>query len=160
MKHTYQKQQKKNTYYVVALENPKRFDGIIGAIDLYTFHMLLTHGTTLLQEPYNASKKNQIDWYAEQLKEQEIHVKSTHLISEGNYLIIVDTEKTNVDDYMNWRDIESTDDSSVLAWRSYSIPCHAGTKKEALGFWVCAQKESYGQYTLANIIEHTFRWTV
>jgi hypothetical protein len=69
------------------------------------------------------------------------------------YALYVDTEKTDLSEFLNVRDCV---DADSYAWKTYFIPCHAGTFKEALGFWICAQKEDVGPLKLSAIVENAF----
>ena len=131
-----------NKYYIVAVETPKTFTGIIGPLDVYTVHFLLTDGKSTLKSYSNESQ------IANELAEQGISIRQISPIGPGEHIIYVDTDRTNIAEFSNWK---STDDPTALTWRSYIYPCHKGTVKEALGFAVCAKKESIDNYSLSSL---------
>lgn len=140
----------KHTYYVVAVEPPKKVTGIIGALDIYVIHILLENGTTPPQELSQPGVDPTL-WYRAHLETQDIYSSGGHTLDDTSSIIYVDTTKTVVDDFMNVRGLSAAELTGSMAWRSFIIPCHAGTTKEALGFWVCAQKETVGKHTLATL---------
>jgi hypothetical protein len=139
------------TFYVVAVEKIKQVNGIIGPLDLYNVSILL-EGTAPPQETVPAGK-NPAAWYADYLKTQGIETKGSAELGQGMYALYVDTEKTDLSEFLNVRDCV---DADSYAWKTYFIPCHAGTFKEALGFWICAQKEDVGPLKLSAIVENAF----
>ena len=139
------------TFYVVAVEKIKQVHGIIGPLDLYNVSILL-EGTAPPQETVPAGK-NPAAWYADYLKTQGIETKGSAELGQGMYALYVDTEKTDLSEFLNVRDCTEADS---YAWKTYFIPCHAGTFKEALGFWICAQKEDVGPLKLSAIVESAF----
>jgi hypothetical protein len=147
--------QQKHTYYVVAVESPKKTTGIIGALDIYVTHILLENGTTPPQELCQPGV-DPIAWYRSHLETQDIYTCGGAAFDDGTSagasIIYVDTAKTNVDEFMNVRGLSPAELEGSMAWRSFIIPCHAGTTKEALGFWVCAQKEMIGTQPLSALL--------
>jgi hypothetical protein len=141
------------TFYVVAVEKIKQVHGIIGPLDLYNVSILL-EGTAPPQETVPAGK-NPAAWYADYLKTQGIETKGSAELGQGMYALYVDTEKTDLSEFLNVRDCVDAD-ADAYAWKTYFIPCHAGTFKEALGFWICAQKEDVGPLKLSAIVENAF----
>jgi hypothetical protein len=131
-----------NKYYIVAVETPKTFTGIIGPLDVYTVHFLLTDGKSTLKSYSNESQ------IATELADQGIYIQRISPLGPGEYIIYVDNHRTNVAEFSNWK---STDDPAALSWRTYIYPCHKGTTKEALGFAVCAKKEAIDNYSLSSL---------
>ena len=144
--------QTKHTYYVVAIDPPKKVTGIIGPLDLYVIHILLENGNTPPQENTKADTKDQITWYREHLKTQGIIIHASEPVDADSSILYVDMKETNIDEFMNVRGLSAEELEGTIAWRSFMIPCHAGTAKEALGLWVCAQKEMIGNRPLSSII--------
>jgi hypothetical protein len=143
------------TFYVVAVEKIKQVNGIIGPLDLYNVSILL-EGTAPPQETVPVGK-NPAVWYADYLKTQGIETKGSAELGQGMYALYVDTEKTDLSEFLNVRDCtEACADANTYAWKTYFIPCHAGTFKEALGFWICAQKEDVGPLKLSAVVENAF----
>jgi hypothetical protein len=142
--------QQKHTYYVVAVEPPKKVTGIIGALDIYVAHILLENGSSPPQELCQPGV-DPIAWYRSHLETQDIYTSGGAAFGEAS-IIYVDTAKTNVDEFMNVRGLSPAELEGSMAWRSFIIPCHAGTTKEALGFWVCAQKEMIGGQPLSALL--------
>jgi hypothetical protein len=90
----------------------------------------------------NIETKEPIEFYTNILKEQDMVIKSTFyekLKGIERVWIEIDSEKTNINEYKNWRE---TTDPETLAWKPFIIPCIEGTKNEALGLSVMA-KETY-----------------
>lgn len=143
--------QQKHTYYVVAVESPKKTTGIIGALDIYVAHILLENGISPPQELCQPGV-DPITWYRTHLETQDIYTWGGAAFDANSSIIYVDTAKTNVDEFMNVRGLSPTELEGSMAWRSFIIPCHAGTTKEALGFWVCAQKEMIGTQPLSALL--------
>lgn len=146
------------TFYVVAVEKIKQVHGIIGPLDLYNVSILLENGSSDNAGPPQETVpagKNPAAWYADYLKTQGIELKGSAEIGSGVYILYVDTEKTDLSEFLNVRDCTGSDAGSY-AWKTYFIPCHAGTFKEALGFWICAQKEDVGPLKLSAIVENAF----
>lgn len=141
------------TFYVVAVEKIKQVNGIIGPLDLYNVSILL-EGAQPPQEKVPAGK-NPVAWYADYLKTQGIETRGSADLGNGAYALYVDTEKTDLSEFLNVRDAGAVD-PGTYAWKTYFIPCHAGTFKEALGFWICAQKEDVGPLKLSTIVENAF----
>ena len=134
-----QQQPKKVTYLVYGVEAPKSFKGILGQINLYTVHLLLQGGKTLIEETYAGD--DPIGWYTKTLEEQEIFVKASKQQSYKGQTIIwleIDTEKTAIAEFTSWSELPSTD-TETLAWRSVWYPCSAETGKECLGLAVAAK---------------------
>lgn len=142
----------KHTYYVVAIESPKKVTGIIGPLDIYTVHLLLENGTSPPQENTRPDTEDQITWYRTHLETQEIFTLGGHSMDSTSSIVYVDTGKTNIDEFTNVRGLKEEELAGTIAWRSFIIPCHAGTAKEAIGFWVCAQKEMIGSIPLTTIL--------
>jgi hypothetical protein len=143
--------QQKHTYYVVAVEPPKKVTGIIGALDIYVAHILLENGSSPPQELCRPGV-DPIAWYRSHLESQDIYTSGGEAFGPSESIIYVDIAKTNVDEFMNVRGLSPAELEGSMAWRSFIIPCHAGTTKEALGFWVCAQKEMIGGQPLSALL--------
>ena len=149
-------QAKQTTFYVVAVEKLKQVNGIIGALDLYNISILLEDGTHPPCETVPA-KATPTTWYTDYLKTQDIHVKGAQDLGGEATILYVDTEKTVLSEFLNVRDCDDISEAKgSYAWKTYMIPCHAGTFKEALGFWICAQKEQIGTYPLSTLVEKAF----
>lgn len=132
MKHTY-------SYLIQARNQPKRFQGILGEIDLQKIQFLLVAGRFVIQEVYSGT--DPVGWYTQILENQGIYVKSTKkqtLKGENQIWMEVDTEKTPVDEFTRSDEISETDRDS-LAWKSIQYPCEANTTKECLGIAVVAK---------------------
>ena len=165
--------QQKTTFYVVAVEKLKQVNGIIGALDLYNISILLEDGTHPPCETVPA-KATPTTWYTDYLKTQDIHVKGAEVLGDNTCILYVDTEKTVLSEFLNVKDCDDISEAKgSYAWKTYMIPCHAGTFKEslgshgetrnkgtkvpeALGFWICAQKEQIGAYPLSTLVEKAF----
>jgi hypothetical protein len=133
MKHTY-------TYIVYGVPPPKHFHGILGEIELFQVKMLLAGGKTLITEQYDG--EDPIEWYKTTLEEQEIFVKQSKEQKFGatRYIWLeVDTEKTPIDEFASWHDIDAKD-TETLAWRTFNYPVCPATKKECLGLAVKARE--------------------
>jgi hypothetical protein len=123
---------------IYAKEPPKKFSGILGDIDLYTIHLFLVAGHDGIFETIEA--QNPLDFYTSFLKEQDMCIRSSRMeIVQGikRVWIEVDTEKTPISEYTQWNQCSPTD-TDTLAWKSYWVPCTAGTTKECLGLAVAA----------------------
>ena len=126
---------------IYAKEQPKKFSGILGEIDLHTIHLFLVAGHQGIQETITVN--NPIDFYTTFLRDQDIIVKSTRmeqLTDIKRIWIEVDSEKTPISEYTQWNQCTPTD-TDTLAWKQYWIPCTAGTKKECLGMAVAAAEQ-------------------
>jgi hypothetical protein len=123
--------------YIVYSKAPsKQFTGILGAIELRCVWLLLTGAKTLIEEKYDGS--DPIAWYKNVLESQEMIVSSAKQQKYKGQTIVwleVDYEKTPIQEFTTWRDIEETD-TETLAWRPFWVPCEAGSSKECLGFAV------------------------
>ncbi len=133
MKHTY-------TFIVYGVPQPKQFSGILGTIELIQVKMLLAGGKTLITEQYDG--EDPVSWYKATLEEQDIVVKQSKEQKLGSMRYIwleVDTEKTPINEFQTWRDLDPKD-SETLAWRTFFYPVSPTTKKECLGFAVKARE--------------------
>jgi hypothetical protein len=146
----------KHTYYVVATEAPRQFQGIICPIDLYKLHVLLEGGTMPL------SGTDTVAAYRKHLETQGISFSRVQSLRPDTHILWVDTAKTDLYSYAFLRDLDPAEwaDPSTVAWKTYYIPCQAGTKKEALGFWVCAQEERLGGMTCAELFQASLGITI
>ncbi len=143
---------KSNLQFIIyAKEAPKQFTGLLGMLDMHIIHFLLTGGKTGIQEQYDG--KDPVEWYCGILKEQDMHIKSTHKeVLKGllRIWIEIDCEKTPLHEYTTWRDIEKSDTES-LVWKPYSVTCMKDSLQECLGLAVTA-KETFlftGKYPLS-----------
>ena len=150
----------KHTFYVVAVEPSRQFQGIISPLDLYKVHVLVEGGTAPLQDTYSGSSDAALAWYKAHLESQGIVFTKTKTLPTSPHqgpahILWVDMETTPLDSYAHVRTLadEERTDPSILAWKTYYIPCTAGTKKEALGFWVCAAAERLGPKSCAELFE-------
>ncbi len=128
------------TFIVYARGQPKEYTGILGQITLHCTWILLTGGKHLLEESYTGS--DPVAWYKSVLEEQEMVVKTTKTqkFKGTTYVWIeVDAEKTPIEEYTTWRDLEPNDTTS-LAWRPFWTPCTQSTTTECLGFAVKARE--------------------
>jgi hypothetical protein len=148
----------KHTFYVVGVEAARQFHGIICPLDLYKIHVLVEGGTQPLQESYSGSSESALAWYKAHLESQGIVFTKTKTLTTGHnqgpaHVLWVDLEATPLDSYAHVRTLADDErtDPSILAWKTYYMPCTAGTKKEALGFWVCAASERLGPKTCAEL---------
>jgi len=134
-----QQQSKKVTYLVYGVEAPKFFKGILGQINLYTVHLLLQGGKTLIEESYQGT--DPVGWYTKTLEEQEIYVQASKVQTYKGQTIIwleVDITKTPVHEFTAWTELPETD-TETLAWRTIHYPCSAETGKECLGLATAAK---------------------
>lgn len=152
----------KHTFYVVALEGPSQFNGIIGPLNLYKLHVLVEGGSQPLQEEYKGAAVDAAAWYSAHLKSQGLTFTHVQTFDTHCHLLWVDLETTPLDSYAHVKNLtaEERADPAVIAWKTYYIPCQAGTKKEALGFWVCAAQERLGPLSCAQLFETTLGLTV
>jgi hypothetical protein len=132
----------KSTYLFIIYGTPevRKFNGILGEIDFYTFQFLLAGGKYLVEEEYNG--KDPVAWYKNVLEEQDIFVKNTNKQKFKNKNIIwleVDTSKTPIHEFTSYSDLDEKDEST-LAWRKIYFPCSANTSKECLGLAVVARE--------------------
>jgi hypothetical protein len=135
-----QQQTKKVTYLVYGVEQPKSFKGILGQINLYTVHLLLQGGKTLIEEIYNGD--DPVEWYTKTLEEQEIYVQASKVQTYKGQTIIwleVDTTKTPVHEFTSWLELPEND-TETLAWHTIHYPCSAETGKECLGLATAAKE--------------------
>jgi hypothetical protein len=142
----------KHTFYVVAVESPRRFNGIIGPLDLYKIHVLVEGSGQPLQEICPAEP---VAWYRSHLESQGIAFTEAKSLSDTCHVLTVNSAETQLDSYAQYNSLSAEEraDPAVTAWKTYYIPCHAGTKKEALGFWVCAAQEKLGPLSCAELFE-------
>lgn len=132
---------KQNIQFIIySKEIPKSFTGILGELDVHVIHFLLTGGKTGIQEHYEG--KDPVEWYCSILKEQDMYIKSTYkelLKGALRIWIEIDSEKTSLDEYTTWHDIDQ-DDTESLVWKSYSITCMKDSLQECLGLAVTAKE--------------------
>ena len=152
----------KHTFYVIALEGPSQFNGIIGPLDLYKLHVLVEGGSQPLQEEYRGAVADAAAWYSTHLESQGLSFTHVQTIQPHIHFLWVNLESTPLDSYAHVTNLsaEQKADPAVIAWKTYYIPCQAGTKKEALGFWVCAAQERLGPLSCAQLFESTLGVTV
>jgi hypothetical protein len=127
-------------FIVYARQDPKRFTGILGEIDLHKIQFLLAGGKYIIEETYTG--ENPAEWYTKVLSEQDIIIRaSQEQTVKGNRLVWleVDAEKTPIDEFTVWTDLPASD-NETLAWRPFLYPCTAGTNKECLGLAVKARE--------------------
>jgi hypothetical protein len=133
MKHAY-------TFIFYTPPTLKKFNGILGEIDLYSIRLLLAGGKYLVEEQYEGN--DPISWYTEIMKEQDIYISNskTQTYKGKKYIWMeIDAEKTPVDEFMTWLQV-SPEDTDSLAWRTFYIPCTVNTKNECLGLGVVARE--------------------
>jgi hypothetical protein len=134
----------KDAYTFVFYTPPvlKKFNGILGEIDLYHVSLLLAGGKYLVEEQYDGN--DPIEWYTNIMKEQGIFISNskTQTYKGKKYIWMeIDAEKTPVDEFMTWQQI-SPNDTDNLAWRTFYVPCAEGTKTECLGLGVVAREKN------------------
>jgi hypothetical protein len=125
-------------YIIYSVGTPKKHTGLLGNLDTYTVYLLLLGGKVGIQETIETSTP--VEFYTNILKEQDMVIKSTQLENLKGFLrvwIEIDSEKTNIQEYTQWRDAS---DPESLAWKPYIIPCREGTKTEALGLSIGAKE--------------------
>jgi hypothetical protein len=125
-------------YIIYSVGPPKKYTGLLGNLDTYTVNLLLLGGKDGIQETIETSTP--IEFYTDILKQQDMVIKSTQLEKlkgVSRVWIEIDSEKTNIQEYAQWRDVI---DPETLAWKSYIFPCIEGSKNEALGLSVIAKE--------------------
>ena len=133
MKHTIQ--------YIIYCINPKnQVIGLLGTLDTYKINLLLIGGSKGIEEIIDTASP--IEWYTNILSEQGMIIKSTKLENlKGikRVWIEIDSEKTNLNEYTSWKEVNS-DDKETLAWKPYWITCLEDSKTEFLGLSVVAKE--------------------
>jgi hypothetical protein len=132
----------KTQYIIYSKEAPKRFNGIIGAIDVHCMHLLLSGGKGIIEE--TVPKNNDpIKWYIELLKGQDIHISKSFIDKNDSVWLEVDTTKSPIEEFASWRELNPNSPTLTdeIAWKTYWIPCKADTTEECIGFWVSAKEE-------------------
>jgi hypothetical protein len=133
MKHTY-------TFIFYTPPKMKKFNGILGEIDLYHIQLLLAGGKYLVEEQYDG--EDPVKWYTEIMKDQSIYISNSKIQTYKGKKYIwmeIDAEKTPIEEFMT-ADQVTEGDMDVLAWKTFYIPCTAGTKTECLGLGVVARE--------------------
>jgi hypothetical protein len=133
MKHTY-------TFIFYTPPKMKKFNGILGEIDMYSIQFLLAGGRYLVEEQYDG--EDPIAWYTEIMKEQCIYISNSKMqtFKGKKYVWMeIDAEKTPVDEFMTSQQVSPTD-TDILAWKTFHIPCTGGSKTECLGLGVVARE--------------------
>ncbi len=139
------------TFLVYGVEPPKRFNGLLGGINLYTVHLLLQGGKTLIEETYDG--ETPVEWYSKTLEEQDIRVKNSKIQTYKGQTIIwleIDTETTPIEEFTSWTELTPVD-TETLAWRTVWYPCSVETQKECLGLAVAAKEcllQAHGKHPL------------
>jgi len=141
------------SFIVYAKEAPRRFNGILGEIDLYTIHLLLAGGKSILQESFEGTAEEAHQWYVSHMKEQGIVCTSSQIVNSTVWME-VDLGQTNLEEFTMEHELEK-DDTESLAWRTFWYPCTGGTKIECLGFAVNTL-----EYTISNVPLETILKTV
>ena len=148
---------RKYSFIVFAKEPPRSFNGILGNIDMYTIHLLLAGGKTILQESFNGTAQEASKWYMKHMKEQGIECRSSVIVNSTIWME-VDLDKTNIEEFTmayelgNSETVESNNDDT-LAWRTFWYPCTAGTKIECLGFAVKTLEYKISNVSLESILK-------
>ena len=145
--------QKKYSFIVYGKEEARRFKGILGDIDLYTIHLLLGGGKTILQETFQGTAKDANVWYINHMKEQGIVCKSSRVVNTTIWME-VDLEQTRLEEFTMAHEI-GEEDTETLAWRTFWYPCTGETKIECLGFAV-----STLAYKISNVCLETILKTI
>ncbi len=140
-------------YIIFARDAVKTFpNGLLGPIDLHKYHFLLHNGRQILEETL-PSNIDPVSYYEDSLQSQEMVVKKSW--KDGNMIYIeIDGEATQIESFTQYHEVSSNEDEDTLAWKTYWIPCNAGTTKECLGLMVCAATENLGNNLfLSQILE-------
>jgi len=140
-------------YIIFARDNVKTFpNGLLGPVDLHKYHFLLQDGRHIIEESL-PSNIDPISYYEDSLQSQEMVVKKSW--RDGNNIYIeVDGDATHIESFTQYHEVSSNEEEDTLAWKTYWIPCNAGTTKECLGLMVCAATEHLGNNIfLSQILE-------
>ncbi len=149
------------TYIIYSKPKIQTFNGILGAIDVFTTYILLAGGKYLIEETYTGNYP--MDWYISTLKEQGIYVSEskTQKYKGQSYIWLeVDPETTPIHEFASWKEVDM-EDVDTLAWRKITYPCTAGTNKECLGLAVvareiCLTKDGKPPLYLSNVLDAIF----
>lgn len=135
------------TCLVFAKEEPLKFNGLLGPIDLYSINFLVDSKGHLLKEPADKAEDN-IKAICDGMNYPIISIK----LYKSLLVVEVDLSDNPIYEQMNWRDIKETD-TTALAWRTIHYPTTSGTVNECLGFSAAAKVDSLGGlYTVSTII--------
>ncbi len=140
-------------YIIYAKDKVKTFpNGLLGPIDLHKYHFLLQNGREILEETL-PSNIDPIAYYEDSLQSQEMVVRKSW--KDGSTIYIeIDGEATHLESFTQYYELSTDADEDTLAWKTYWIPCNAGTIKECLGLMVCAATEHLGKnLVLSQILE-------
>lgn len=123
------------TYIIYMTPKIKKFSGILGEIDLYTFSFLLAGGKTIIEEEYEGN--DPVGWYCASLEDQNMKVlKSKIQTIKGKQYIWIEIERDNSKIFPLTGE-ETTDE---LVWKTFYYTCKSGTKEECLGLMVSAKE--------------------
>ena len=133
-----------NYYYIIyAKDKPTHFpNGLLGPIDLHKYHFLLQDGKQIIEESL-PSNIDPITYYQESLQSQDMVVKQSFK-DDNKIYIEIDAQATQIESFTQYYELSSSSEEDTLAWKTYWIPCNAGTTKECLGLMVCAATEHLG----------------
>ena len=143
--------QKTYSFIVFAKEEARSFKGILGDIDLYTIHLLLAGGKSILQEKFSGTAKEANTWYTEHMKEQGIICSSSQIVNSTIWMEI-DLKQTSLDEFTMAHELEKGD-TDMLAWRTFWYPCTGGSKIECLGFAVNTLEYHISNVSLEAILK-------
>ena len=126
-------------YIVYCIEPIKKFNGLLGGIDLYVVNLLLLGGSKGIIE--NIDTETPVEWYVNILKDQDMIIKSTrHEKLKGMQRIWIEVDSsTPLSEYTSWKEVNQ-DDTEILAWKPYWVPCLEGSVKESLGLSVVSKE--------------------
>lgn len=133
-----------NYYYVIyAKDKVANFpNGLLGPIDLHKYHFLLHNGKYVIEETLPSSV-DPIKYYEDSLQSQDMVIIKSY--KDDNIVYIeIDPEATQIESFTQYYELSSSADEDTLAWKTYWIPCNAGTTKECLGLMVGAATEHLG----------------
>jgi hypothetical protein len=139
------------SFIVYAKEPAKSFKGILGEIDLYTIHLLLTGGNTILQEKFTGTAEEARKWYIQHMKDQGIVCNSSQIVKSTIWME-VDLKNTSLEEFTMAHELEKGD-TDTLAWRTFWYPCTKGTKIECLGFAINTLEYKISNVSLEAILK-------
>ena len=122
------------SFLVYGKEQPKRFTGILGDIDMHVVHMLLEGVKEIPQEEFQGNIEKAAIWYDTYLKEQDIHA-SLKKTTGATLWFEVNLETSPIEEFPQYHELDKGD-QETLVWRTFWYPTIAGTTTECLGFSV------------------------
>ena len=96
-------------YIVYCIEPIKKFNGLLGGIDLYVVNLLLLGGSKGIIE--NIDTETPVEWYVNILKDQDMIIKSTrHEKLKGMQRIWIEVDSsTPLSEYTSWKEVNQDD---------------------------------------------------